>query len=135
MLAIDLRGHGESAPKLADRVVARDLGLFAAMHQDAIAAVRWLARKHKRVGIIGASVGCSVALDTARRYPREVAALLCMTPGKLYLGLGSVAHGERIPKAIPVALVAHRDEAKMGGATLLDKAIANGCGYFAPTRK
>ena len=123
VLAIDLRGHGESAAKLADRVAARDAGLFAAMHQDAIAAVRWLARKHKRVGVVGASVGCSVAIDAARRHPKEVVAVLCMTPGKLYLGLDSVAHGKEVPKAISVAFVAHRDEAKVG-ATALDEVIA-----------
>lgn len=126
VVAIDLRGHGGSARQgktdLAPRVEKRDPRLFADMHKDAIAAVRWLVKSGrcdpKRVSIVGASVGCSVALDTARRYPAEVAAVVCLTPGAKYLGLDSLAHAKTFPKDAPLLLVTHTSEADAGSKAL-----------------
>jgi len=89
VLAIDPRAGGEQK---------------AAAHLDAIAAVRWLSKKHKRVGIVGAGLGCSAAFEAARAHPKEVAALLGMTP--------RAADGKLLPKTLPIALVAHREDAK-----------------------
>jgi len=76
-LAIDMRGHGDSTvgidgEDLSIRVRDRDEPLFNSMWQDATAAVDWLVSKgHRkdRIAILGASVGCSVAIDAARRDP------------------------------------------------------------------
>jgi pimeloyl-ACP methyl ester carboxylesterase len=96
VLAIDMRGHGESAPSLANRVKGRDPKLFNAMHLDVKAAMDFLERKKgcdkTRIGLIGASVGCSVAIDATRRYPGNVRAVVILTPGSKYLGVDSVAH-------------------------------------------
>lgn len=128
VLAIDLRGHGGSAKQgksdLAPRVEKRDAKLFQDMHKDAIAAVRYLVREVKsdpaRVVIVGASVGCSVAIDTARRHPKEVAAVACLSPGSNYLGLNTLEHAKAWPKDRPLLLLAHASEAAAGAAQVRD---------------
>lgn len=118
VLALDLRGHGRNAKPgkvdLGPRVDARDPTLFAAMHADVIAAVRWLVREGgcdaRRVAVVGASVGGSVAVDAAARYPNEVAAIAWLSPGAKYLGLDSVASLSKVPVSVPMLLLAHRGE-------------------------
>ena len=98
VLAIDLRGHGDSVgPKemgLAQRVADQDKRLFAVMDRDVAAAYLYLAENHadvidpSRFALVGASVGCSVALDYAAT-DRSVDAVVCLTPGTNYLGIDS----------------------------------------------
>ncbi len=100
-LAIDMRGHGDSTvgingEDLSIRVRDRDELLFNSMWQDATAAVDWLVSKgHRkdRIAILGASVGCSVAIDAVRRDP-ELRVVGVLTPGTKYLGVGTLAHLE-----------------------------------------
>ncbi len=120
ILAIDLRGHGESIKpedrKLEKKVRDRDTGLFRAMHRDVFGAYRWLQQRPEvdlsRVAIVGASVGCSVALDYARR-DKSVDVVVLMTPGEKYLGVDSVKHikqyGER-----PVLMLTSEEERDKG---------------------
>lgn len=128
VLAIDLRGHGGSAKQgdadLAPRVIERDEKLFAEMHRDAAAAVRWLVKEGKcdakRIALVGASVGCSVAIDAAARHPDEVAAVACLSPGARYLGLDSVAHAKTYPAKAPLLLLCHDSELEAGAKTVRD---------------
>ena len=129
VLAIDLRGHGQSAKQsgqtdLAPLVARRDPKLFAEMHRDTIAAVRWIVKDGKcdaaRVALVGASVGCSIAIDAARRHPREVAAVLCMSPGANYLGLDTLAHLKTFPETTPLLLMVHRSEIDAGAQKIGD---------------
>ena len=103
VLAIDLRGHGESASELADSVKKRDAKVFNAMHLDVAAAVDFLEKEkgcdRTRIGLIGASVGCSVAIDYTRRKPGDVRAVVLLTPGSKYLGVDSLAHLKEWPGA------------------------------------
>lgn len=100
VLAIDLRGHGESARQgdadLAERATARDATLFNAMHRDVDAAMGFLKGKGfgpEKIVLIGASVGCSVALHWAAEHPRApIAGAILLTPGKSYLGVPSITH-------------------------------------------
>ncbi|MFH0982981.1 MAG: alpha/beta fold hydrolase, partial [Planctomycetota bacterium] len=97
VLALDMRGHGESVQpatmRLRERVAQRDPALFNDMYQDVAAAYVWLAGKPNvdpsQFGLVGASVGCSVALDYATR-DKSVDAVVCLTPGEKYLGVDSV---------------------------------------------
>ncbi|MCH7703314.1 MAG: alpha/beta fold hydrolase [Planctomycetes bacterium] len=122
VLAIDLRGHGESVEPvdmdLADKSKARDSGLFNSMHSDVEAAYYWLSRRDDvdltRVGLVGASVGCSIALDYASR-DRSVDAVVCMTAGENYLGVDSKAHIARL-RSQPVLLLATTGERKASDA-------------------
>ena len=128
VLAIDLRGHGKSALQgkkdLAPLVEKRDVALFAAMHQDAIAAVRWLVKEGKcdakRIALVGASVGCSIAIDAAQRNPTEIAAVVCLTPGLKYLGLDTLAQLKTFPATTPLFLLSHRSEVEGGAKQIAD---------------
>jgi len=116
VLAIDLRGHGDSVgppeSKLLDRVARRDRDLFKQMRKDVDAAYQWLREQPEvdlaRFVIVGASVGCSVALDYASRDP-SVDGIACMTPGTGYLGLDSLAHVDKYGQR-PLLLLASEQE-------------------------
>ncbi len=106
VLAIDMRGHGESvepaAQNLARRVRERDATLFNAMTRDVAAAYAALVQRldidASRFALVGASVGCSVAIKYAA-LDASVDAVVCLSPGTDYLGVDStepiVALGRR----------------------------------------
>lgn len=113
VLALDLRGHGESAPELADRVKARDPELFGAMHGDVAGALDFLKRRGldtSRVSVIGASVGCSVAIDCAGRLPDAFRSVAVMTPGASYLGVDTLEDIQDWP-GIPCLVLTSSEEA------------------------
>ncbi len=115
VLAIDMRGHGESvtpaAMNLERRSMDRDPTLYNAMYHDVAAAYAFLARQGDvdltRLAVVGASVGCSVAIDYGRR-ERSVDVVICMTPGENYLGVDSVDHIKAYG-AKPILLLATED--------------------------
>jgi len=125
-LALDLRGHGESVDAdgaLAQRVKDRDPALFNAMDHDVAAAVAWLeARGYKRsrIGLMGASVACSVALRAAVN-DGQLAGVATLTPGTGYLGVDSLADVASWDSR-PLLLVSSREEAD-GGAGALHAAL------------
>jgi pimeloyl-ACP methyl ester carboxylesterase len=126
-LAIDMRGHGESAVQgeedLSERVEARDATLFNAMHQDALAAVDYLIARGSdggRIGLIGASVGCSVAIDAAVRRER-IRAVAVMTPGKDYLGVPTMEHLANFGRR-DMLILTSTSEAD-AGATAIDEVL------------
>ncbi len=132
LLAIDMRGHGESAVQgetdLSENVKARDAELFNAMHLDVEAAIAW-ARKTKktprgRVGLIGASVGCSIAIHAAVEKPLDVAAVAVLTPGEKYLGVPTLEHAERWYKTLPLHIFSS-DEERKRGAESIQSALAD----------
>ena len=94
-LLLDTRGHGQSAPELRRFAEGRDPKLFNAMHHDVAAAIDYLAERKRidttRIGLIGASVGCSVAVDATVRHPGRVRAVVLLTPGN-YLGVPTLEH-------------------------------------------
>jgi pimeloyl-ACP methyl ester carboxylesterase len=95
VLLIDTRGHGESAPDLKPKVEARDPAVFRAMHFDVEAAIAFLESKGcdaTRIGLCGASVGCSVAVDATVRNTGAVRAVVLLTPGSNYLGMPTLKH-------------------------------------------
>jgi pimeloyl-ACP methyl ester carboxylesterase len=82
VLAIDLRGHGGSGGSYAD-------GL-GPMQQDVQAAVDWLQSRPDvsggRVGIAGASLGASLAVNVAAADP-AVRSVALLSPGGEYRGV------------------------------------------------
>ena len=121
-LALDLRGYGGSKSQggkdLSEAVKKRDSQLFQAMWQDALAGVKFLRDEAKcdpkRIGLVGASVGCSVAIDATIRRGSEIAAVAALTPGKDYLGVPTMDH-VRTWKEQPLLLLSSEKEAD-GGA-------------------
>jgi pimeloyl-ACP methyl ester carboxylesterase len=98
--AIDLRGHGESTRRGEETL---DFGsfraggenLFTEMWMDVDATVDWLETHHgeeidfERLALVGASVGCSVALDWSDR-GGAARAIVLLSPGTDYLGTDSI---------------------------------------------
>jgi len=80
-LAIDLRGHGASSGSAGD---------LAAMVQDVRAAAQWLATRQNvrpdAIGIVGASLGASLALLAAAELP-QVRVIGLLSPSLDYRGL------------------------------------------------
>jgi alpha-beta hydrolase superfamily lysophospholipase len=80
-LAIDLRGHGASSGSAGD---------LAAMVQDVRAAAQWLATRQNvrpdAIGVVGASLGASLALLAAAQLP-QVRVIALLSPSLDYRGL------------------------------------------------
>lgn len=119
ILAIDLRGHGQSTKpedrQLEQKVRDRDEKLFRNMHQDVFGAYRWLQQRPEvdlsRLAVVGASVGCSVALDYAGR-DKSVDVLVLLTPGENYLGLNSLKHVKQYGDRSVLMLSSEEDRGK-----------------------
>jgi dienelactone hydrolase len=99
VLAYDIRGNGGSTEP-ADKNLAKmykdqDPALFKDAWKDAEAAKKWLSTRPecdmKRIAMIGASIGCSIALEFGSR-DRAVKAIVCLSPGTNYFDVDSVAH-------------------------------------------
>jgi len=127
-LAIDMRGYGGSKSQggkdLSEQVKKRDPQLFAAMWQDALAGVKFLRDEAKcdpkRIGLVGASVGCSVAIDATIRRGSEIAAVCTLTPGKDYMGVPTMDH-IRTWKEQPLLLLSSEKEADAGARPIAEE--------------
>lgn len=99
VLAYDIRGHAGSADQgernLKEQYDQRDPALFASAAMDTDTAVNFLSSEPgcdpQRVVLIGASIGCSIAMDYAPRTP-VVKAIVCLSPGTNYMELNSLEH-------------------------------------------
>ena len=115
-LLLDTRGHGQSAPELRRFAEGRDPKLFNAMHHDVAAAIEYLAERKRidttRIGLIGASVGCSVAVDATVRHPGSVRAVVLLTPGSDYLGVPTLQHLRNWPGTSILVVTSTQEEAK-----------------------
>ncbi len=103
VLAIDLRGHGESVEpaslKLHSKVEEGDSRVFRDMVNDVDAAYRWMARRPEvdpaRFVLVGAGLGAGVALEYAAR-DKSVDALVLMAPGSDPSGLDARAAARKV---------------------------------------
>lgn len=124
-LALDFRGQGDSrfAADGSDdgaRVLQRDPTLFMAMYQDVAAADQWLRNRQPKLtklGIIGASVGCSVAVHAITSQAVRADAAVLMTPGKNYLGVPTMIHIRQWPD-IPLLILSSEEEQERGAVAL-----------------
>ncbi len=95
VLAIDLRGCGESTDCDGKKIDAATENLYPQATRDAAAAAAWLRRRPDVdpdcLTLVGASVGCSIALDFARG-DSKVAGAVLLSPGTDYKGIDSLAH-------------------------------------------
>jgi alpha-beta hydrolase superfamily lysophospholipase len=119
VLAVDLRGHGESRlspsgeeltwKKLRATRVAND---YADMSRDAEAAVAWLAGQgvpEESIGFIGAEVGGSIALRYAATHPKTPFVAL-LSPGMAWQEVLTV-NALRALKGRPVPVLMVHSEA------------------------
>lgn len=132
-LALDLRGHGQSRYG-ADgsdgevQVIGRDPRFFNSMYLDVVAADAWLRAKGpklRKIMLVGASVGCSVAVQAVTQGGVQAAAVVLMTPGKNYLGIPTMAHVEKWP-GTPLLILSSEEEQQRGAAALFKLLQARG---------
>jgi len=103
VLALDLRGHGQSAGEIS---------YTPALDNDVEAALSWLrstpAIENNQTSIIGASIGASLALRAGVRHP-EIKSVILLSPGIQLWELGIadavIDYGNR-----PLLLVAAEDD-------------------------
>jgi dienelactone hydrolase len=146
VLAIDLRGHGDSTTtETLEKARAKDPALFRDMQEDLRAAYDWLAQQERidraRLAIVAAGVGANVAWRYAAE-DRSVDAIVALSPklracgldapgdihqiaGRQILLLGNASDRDAVyslqkrNKAVQVKIYAHTDEA---GTELLNTA-------------
>jgi len=118
-LAIDMRGYGDSATQrgkdISEKVRSRDPKHFKSMWKDALGAYEFLVERGAdpgRVAFLGASVGCSVAIDAASREPKILGAAV-LTPGTGYLGVETMKHLKGYG-ARPLLILSSKEEADVG---------------------
>jgi pimeloyl-ACP methyl ester carboxylesterase len=127
-LSLDLRGHGESRYDAngrddSQRVIARDPVLFNVMYLDAAAAALRLEKetgvKPQRIALIGASVGCSVALQAVASGTVKTYAVVVMTPGSNYLGIPTMEQLKTWP-GTPLLILSSEEEKGRGAKPIYD---------------
>ncbi|MFT7622026.1 MAG: pimeloyl-ACP methyl ester carboxylesterase [Myxococcota bacterium] len=123
ILAVDLRGHGASSKQgkedWSKRAASKDTKLFHSMIHDVEAALAFLTKAGwpaEKVVLVGASVGCSVALHYGHAHPKsKLAGAVLLTPGQKYLGLPSTQHVAAW-SGRPLLMVVGADESKAAQA-------------------
>ena len=132
-LSLDLRGHGQSrfgADGSDDekRVISRDPDFFNTMYLDVIAADIWLRNREPqltKIVLVGASVGCSVAVHAVTGSSVKVDAVVLMTPGENFLGIPTMDHIKSWP-GIPLLILSSEEEQERGAAAIYKKLQNNG---------
>ncbi|MBI5059196.1 alpha/beta fold hydrolase [candidate division KSB1 bacterium] len=111
VLAVDLRGHGESRGSDDGELNYKLLpeSSFRAMTRDLAAAVEFVrSRSAARVTLIGASIGANVAISYAAT-DTSIAGVVLLSPGEVFRGVmtkpAMAAYGAR-----PMLLVAAEDD-------------------------
>lgn len=114
VLAVDLRGHGESTQREAGSVRYGDMKSddWAALPADVRAAVTWARQQvedpARTVALVGADVGGSAAMLCAADDPRIVA-IAVLSPGLSYHGLEPLPSAQRLASR-KLLLVAGADD-------------------------
>jgi dienelactone hydrolase len=119
VLAIDLRGHGETVDAGGNRgaVDALTDADYKAMLKDIKAAHDWLVKQRgletDRVGIIGASIGANLGILYAAT-DRRVRTVVAMSPGLDYRGLKPIPALDAYDKRPLYLLVSKHDKDSYG---------------------
>lgn len=127
MLAIDGRGFGESIKKVDGSKVAAGQSAEAVngMKSDVAAAVKFLSEQRnvdkKRIGVVGASYGSSLAIIHAADNA-EIKAVGLLSPGTNYFGTLPTEPAIEKYGARPILIVAAEDDSESATASRrLDK--------------
>lgn len=116
VLAIDLRGHGESVQTKDGRTLDYNRMSEAEEREsikDVEAAMDWLAREQSVVGnkvvLVGASIGANLALQYLSEH-REVKAAALLSPGLDYRGIKTEPMVRKLTNSQAIYLVAAEDD-------------------------
>lgn len=127
VVAIDLRGHGESTQGVGSWRMLTEEG-FRAMVEDVAAAHQYLRQAPEADGdmlaVVGASIGANVALLYASREP-TVKTLVLLSPGLEYRGVATAdamsAYGPR-----PVLIAASSEDSYAADSSTALNGLAKG---------
>jgi pimeloyl-ACP methyl ester carboxylesterase len=96
VLALDLRGHGASrrlTPELHDRLVLRDMRVYADMVLDAEAGIKFLNDEQKippqQIAVVGAELGASIGFQVMRRNAR-LRGMVALSPASTAYGFATL---------------------------------------------
>jgi pimeloyl-ACP methyl ester carboxylesterase len=123
-LAIDLRGHGESAggeyQNFSDE--QHQKSIF-----DVMAAMDYLKRQNPdmKIGLVGASIGSSLALQYAAANP--TAFLVLLSPGLNYRGIETGRLAVAVPESLPIYFVSALDDPREEGDAAQTETLYNAC--------
>lgn len=117
VLAYDIRGNGGSiAPEsmnLKQGYQDRSPDHFRHAAMDTLGAISFLGTQEfidtERIMLIGASIGCSISLDTATR-TNDIKGIVCLSPGVDYFEVDSIAHIRYCSAYTPILLMAPEAE-------------------------
>ncbi|MFQ5846194.1 MAG: alpha/beta hydrolase [Candidatus Methylomirabilales bacterium] len=131
VFAMDLRGHGESIRKGPGRLSWRGFSRadYARMPEDLLETLNALSAYRdridlERVAVIGASIGCNVALVAAAEH-RAIRALVLLSPGLDYRGIRTDEAMRRYGHR-PILLVASQGDSYAANSTRTLHALAAG---------
>lgn len=131
VLAMDLRGHGESTQKDGQRVRWREFSRkeYAKMPDDFGLMLEALAPYKgrvnvKQVGVIGASIGGNIALVAAVEHP-EIKALILLSPGLDYRGIKTEGAIRRYGNR-PICILVSEEDAYSASSSRVLFALARG---------
>lgn len=114
VLAIDLRGHGESTSAITGKIDYKnfeDADHQAKIH-DVEAATAWLAAhgaNPKRTALAGASIGANLAIQYAAEH-HEIPAVVALSPGLDYRGVTTADKVARFSASQALLLVASSED-------------------------
>lgn len=116
VLAIDLRGHGESTKTTAEKTLAyqnfTEAEESASIH-DLEAAAVWLAQNHSvtpdKLELVGASIGANLVLQYAGAH-HEIPAVVALSPGLVYRGVDAQPSVKSLKANQKVFFVAAKDD-------------------------
>lgn len=114
VLAIDLRGHGESIKRVGSDSVLDYKSFSDADHQKSIndirAAIFYLrGRGVKEIGLVGASIGANLSLQAIAEDQRLKGAIL-LSPGYNYRGIETIPFVRRLSSGQRVFFVGSEDD-------------------------
>jgi len=78
-----------------------------------------------KIVLVGASVGCSVAVHAVTSSSVKVDAVVLMTPGEKFLGIPTMDHIKSWP-GIPLLILSSEEEQERGAAAIYKKLQNNG---------
>jgi alpha-beta hydrolase superfamily lysophospholipase len=124
VLAIDLRGHGESGG--GDYQEFNDEQHKKSIF-DVMAAVEYLRKQSPNVeiGFIGASIGASLAMQFAAA--NEVKFLVLLSPGLKYRGIETGPMAAALPESLPTFFVSAMDDDRVPDNASQTETLFNFC--------